>query len=130
MTLKLVLALRPSGLVAVHVTWVTPGMKHEPGGGAQATVAPQGSVTAGVVKVAMPQLAPVGIMTATGLWVAITGGCISFTVTVKEHVALLLEESVAVQVTVVTPCGKVLPEGGEQVAVIVPSQLSFAVTVP
>jgi hypothetical protein len=40
--------------------------------------------------------------------------------------AVLLEESVAVQVTVVQPIGNVEPEGGLQ-AVVTPGQLSLAV---
>ena len=47
------------------------------------------------------------------------------TVTVNEQVAVLDDVSVAVQVTVVVPTGKVDPEAGEQLAVA-PGQLSFA----
>ena len=50
------------------------------------------------------------------------------TVTVKLQVAVLPEASVAVQVTVVTPTGKQLPEGGVQTTVT-PGQLSLAVVV-
>ena len=50
------------------------------------------------------------------------------TVTVKLQVAVLPEASVAVQVTVVTPVGKQLPEGGVQTTVT-PGQLSEAVVV-
>jgi hypothetical protein len=38
-------------------------------------------------------------------------------VTVNEHVAVLPDESVVVQLTVVEPTGKVEPEGGVQVVV-------------
>ena len=48
------------------------------------------------------------------------------TVTVKEQLAVRLEASVAVQVTVVVPSGNVVPEAGTQ-AVVTPGQLSFAV---
>jgi hypothetical protein len=50
----------------------------------------------------------------------------SFTVTVKEQLAVLPAPSVAVQVTVVVPFGKVEPEGGLQVTVT-PGQLSVGV---
>lgn len=56
------------------------------------------------------------------------GFWLSLTVTVKEQVAVLLEASVAVQVTVVTPLWKVDPEAGKQVAVA-PGQLSVGVGV-
>ena len=50
------------------------------------------------------------------------------TVTVKVQVAVLPEASVAVQVTVVVPAGKQLPEGGLQTTTT-PGQLSLAVVV-
>src|SRR6185295_18502831 len=50
------------------------------------------------------------------------------TETVKLQVAVLPEASVAVQVTVVTPTGKQLPEGGLQTTTT-PGQLSLAVVV-
>jgi hypothetical protein len=50
------------------------------------------------------------------------------TVTVNEQFAVLDDASVAVQVTVVTPVGKVEPDGGEQLTEP-PGQLSFAVGV-
>jgi hypothetical protein len=48
------------------------------------------------------------------------------TLTLNEQVAVLPEASVAVQVTVVVPTGKVEPEGGTQ-ATVTPGQLSAAV---
>ena len=58
----------------------------------------------------------------------ITGGVVSTstTVTVKLFWPVLPCESVAVQVTVVGPSGKVLPEAGAQLGAIGPSRLSFA----
>ena len=50
------------------------------------------------------------------------------TETVKLQVAVLPEASVAVQVTVVVPTGKQLPEGGLQTTTT-PGQLSLAVVV-
>lgn len=58
----------------------------------------------------------------------IAGGMLSLTVTVKVQVAVLLEASVAVQVTVVTPFWKVEPDAGTQAAVA-PVQLSVGVGV-
>jgi hypothetical protein len=54
------------------------------------------------------------------------GFSVSLTVTVKLQVAVLPDESVAVQVTVVVPLGKLEPEGGVQL-VVTPGQLSLAV---
>ena len=56
------------------------------------------------------------------------GACVSVTVTVKEHIPMLLDASFAVQVTVVVPTGKRLPDAGAQVTVA-PGQLSEAVGV-
>jgi hypothetical protein len=49
--------------------------------------------------------------------------------TVKLQVAVLLDASFAVQVTVVTPSGNVEPDGGLHTAVVTPGQLSLAVGV-
>jgi hypothetical protein len=50
------------------------------------------------------------------------------TVTVKVQVVILLDASVAVQVTVVVPTGKVEPDDGVH-EVVAPGQLSVAVGV-
>ena len=50
------------------------------------------------------------------------------TVTVKLHVPVLPEVSVAVQLTVVVPTGKLVPLTGLQ-AMVEPGQLSVAVAV-
>jgi hypothetical protein len=52
----------------------------------------------------------------------------SLTVTVKLHIAMFIEASFAVQVTVVVPTGKQVPEAGMQLAVA-PIQLSEGVGV-
>ena len=56
------------------------------------------------------------------------GGVTSLTVTVKLQLAVLAGEaaSLAVQLTVVVPSGKALPEGGAQL-MLAPGQLSVAV---
>lgn len=55
----------------------------------------------------------------------IDGGCVSFTVTVNEHVDDA--NPVTEQVTVVVPTGKNDPDAGAQTAVNVPGQLSVIV---
>jgi len=59
----------------------------------------------------------------------IVGACVSFTVTVKLHDAVFggVAESLTVHVTVVTPFGKAVPEGGLHAGVPNPGQLSLAV---
>jgi hypothetical protein len=47
----------------------------------------------------------------------IGGHWMGYTVTAKLQVALLLHASVALQVTLVVPCGNVLPLGGVQTRV-------------
>ena len=54
-----------------------------------------------------------------------TGLALSLTVTEKEQLAVWLEVSVAVQVTVVVPLGTGVPDAGEQ-ATVTPGQLSVA----
>ena len=58
-----------------------------------------------------------------------TGAVVSTTVTVKVGVPVLSLLSVAEQVTVVTPSGKILPDAGVQGGVIEPSTVSVAVAV-
>jgi len=55
----------------------------------------------------------------------IIGISLSLTVTLKLHVAVLPDASVAVQLTGVVPFGKVEPDGGVQL-VVTPGQLSDA----
>src|SRR5689334_16977794 len=52
------------------------------------------------------------------------GGCISLTVTVNEQLAGLPDASLTVQLTVVVPFGKAVPDGGEQDGAPTPEQLS------
>ena len=58
------------------------------------------------------------------------GACVSWTVTVKEHVpsGLFAEAPLAVHVTVVVPTGNVAPDAGTH-ATVAPGQLSEAVGV-
>ena len=55
------------------------------------------------------------------------GGCVSFTVTVKVQLAVLLDASLTLQLTVVVPTGKNEPDAGEHTGVPTPGQLSATV---
>jgi hypothetical protein len=57
----------------------------------------------------------------------IDGAWLSTTITVNEQEDMLLEASLAVQVTVVVPTGKLEPDAGLQLGVPTPGQLSVAV---
>ena len=126
-TLKLAgFEVLPWESVAVHVTVVvaTGNVLPEPGeqeapivpstrslpDAENATVAPEAPVASAVI-------AP-GTETV--------GGVVSCTVTLNEALPVLPDESIAVQVTVVEPSTKVLPEGGEQLGEMLPSMLSLA----
>src|SRR4029453_18905552 len=124
-TVKLQVAVFPDVSVAVQVTVVGPTGKHEPDAGVQAAVTPgQLSLAVGAAKVTTTQGSLiVAVLALLFGGQVITGGCVSFTVTVNEQLAVLPEVSVAVQVTVVVPLGKNEPDGGEQ-AVPAPGQLS------
>jgi hypothetical protein len=50
----------------------------------------------------------------------ICGASVSLTLTVNEHIAVLPDVSVAVQVTVVMPTGKNTPGAGEQITLTTP----------
>ena len=55
------------------------------------------------------------------------GGCVSFTVIVNMHAALLPAISATVQVTVVVPTGKNEPDPGEHIGAPIIGQLSETV---
>src|SRR5712692_11450001 len=115
---------------AVQVTVVVPLLKVDPDAGEQATVGAgaQLSVAVGGVKVttAVQTFGSVLFVMFAGQ-APIVGDCVSLTVTVKLHMAVLFEESGAVQVTVVVPLLKVDPDAGEQATVGAGVQLSVAV---
>ncbi len=116
--------------VAVHVTVVTPTGKLDPEAGTQFTVAPgQLSDAVGVVYVTVADPEDGGDSTTVMFEGQVTvGACASFTVTVNEHEPVFDDASVAVQVTMVTPTGKVDPVAGTHTTVA-PGQLSEAVGV-
>ena len=80
-----------------------------------------------VKETAAPEELVAGVVIGPGT--EIVGGVVSVTVTVKLAPLELLLESLAVQLTVVAPRGKVLPEVWSQVIVGEGSTKSFAVTV-
>ena len=101
-----------------------------------------GVVVGGVVTVIVslpPPLLPPLLLLLLSLGMLITGGggvgvgvgvgVVSTTVIVNEAVPVLPLESVAVQVTVVGPKAKRLPDAGVQTGVIEPSTRSVAVAV-
>ena len=112
---------------ARQVTVLTPSGKNEPEGGVQAAVTFGEQLS--VAPTEKNTCAPLALLQATVLFVGqmMAGFSVSFTVTVKLRLLLLPAVSIAVQVTVVTPLLKVVPEGGLHVAVT-PGQLSLAVT--
>ena len=113
--------------VAVHVTVVTPTGKDEPDAGRQLTVAPgQLSDAVGTVYVTVAEPEDGGDSTTVMFAGQVTvGACVSLTVTENEHEPVFDDASVAVQVIVDTPTGKVEPLAGTHTTVA-PGQLSEA----
>jgi hypothetical protein len=104
--------------IAVQVTVEQPDGNVDPDGGLQEEVTPgQLSLAIGVAKV-ITEVDPPGTgITEVTAGQVIIGGTVSLTVMVNEHGSdVLPKESLAMQVTVVSPLGKVEPEGGEQIA--------------
>jgi hypothetical protein len=115
--------------VAVQLTVVTPFGKVEPEAGLHTTVAP-GQLSLAValyVTTAEHWFGSVLFVMFEGQLAV--GACVSLTVTVKLHEAVLLAASLTVQLTVVVPFGKNEPAAGEQVTAPTPGQLSVAVGV-
>src|SRR4029079_15143653 len=126
-TVKLHVALLPPASVAVLVTVVVPTGKLLPLAGTLTTLTPGQLSAAVTTKVTLLEHVPENVLTTRLVEQLITGGCVSLTVTVKLHVALLPPASVAVLVTVVVPTGKLLPLAGT-LTTLTPGQLSAAVT--
>jgi hypothetical protein len=116
--------------VAVQVTLVVPRGKVLPRAGEQTTTGFVSQASAAVAaKVAT---APAGLVhSSTRLELqTITGGVVSTTVTVNVQELRFVCASVAVQVTIVEPRGKVLPLAGEQTTTGFASQASAAFNIP
>jgi hypothetical protein len=73
-------------------------------------------------------LASVGFVMLAGQLLS-AGACVSFTVTVNEQLAELPAASPTVQLPVVSPFGKAVPDAGLQFGAPTPGQLSVAVVV-
>ena len=114
---------------ALQVTVVLPSGNVEPDTGRHLMAAgvsgPSTRSLAEVVKVTTAPAGPLASRVRSAGTVT-EGGVVSPTVTWKEALPLLPLLSVAVQVTVVGPSGKFVPEAGEQVGVMAPSMLSLA----
>ena len=112
-TKKVQVSVLPLLSVAMQVTMVVPTGKKLPDGGVQTTVSPvQLSVTEAAYTTTAPQL-PVSLSCVMSAGQLATGGSVSSTVTSKVQVVVVPAASVAVHVTVVTPTGNTLPEGGK-----------------
>ena len=129
-TEKLHAAELPDASETVHDTVVVPRGNVVPLGGEQLGVPTPGQLSETVgadhVTTEVQTLGSVFFVMLDGQ--VIVGGCASFTVMVKAHDAVLLEASVAVHVTVVTPFGNCDPVGGLHTTVT-PGQLSVPVAV-
>ncbi len=115
-TVKLHVAVFPELSVAVQVTEVVPTGKGEPDGGLQTTVTPGQLSVAVAVKFTVALLVGGHVAAAATKMFAgqvIVGGVVSVTVTVNEQ----LGPDVVVQLTVVVPTGKQLPDDGLHVTV-------------
>ena len=117
----------------ITITRVVPSGKIEPLAGPATTVAPGRLSCTPTVNVTTAVSLPASVGTVMFAGTVTTGGWVSpllvpaRTVTVNDPVATLPTASVAVQVTVVVPIGKVEPEAGRQETFAV-GPLSVAVT--
>jgi len=109
---------------ALQATGVAPTGKSDPEAGVQVTV-PHPAVVVGAKVTCAPQR-PCSFASEVSLGHVIVHGT---TVTWNEQPALLPDSSKAVQVTVVLPTGKQVPDGGLQEMLDIVPQLSVAVGV-
>src|SRR5712692_287836 len=114
-TVAVAVPLLPATSAAEQVMVVLPTAKVVPEAGTQIGVGePDTASVAVAVKVTTAPVGPVASTGPGGTLMVTTGGVVSITVTVKLAFAALPCVSVAVQATVVTPRGNVLPEAGVQ----------------
>src|SRR3954469_10281484 len=116
----------PAASVAEHVTVVVPTGNVLPEAGSQVTgTEPSTASLAVAVKLTAAPVADVAsaVMSAGSVR---SGAVVSATVTTNDFVPGLPAASVAVQSTVVSPIGNVLPLAGVHVAVTAPSTSSVA----
>ena len=116
----------PAASVAEQFTVVVASGKVEPEAGEQvAERAPSTRSLADAEKLAVAPDGPVASMVIFAGTVTV-GGVVSTTDTLKLALAMLPATSVAEQLIVVAPSGKVEPEAGEQLGVMAPSTRSLA----
>ena len=112
--------------MAEQVTVVGPNPNSEALGGAHSTA--RAPSTRSVAVASNAGRAPPGrsASTSRSTGTAMTGPVVSTTETVNDELPVLPAASVAEQVTVFAPSGKVLPDSGAQVAARSPSTVSVA----
>jgi hypothetical protein len=121
-TVTVKLQLGPA--VVVQLTVVVPFAKNDPDAGLHVTV-PQPALVVGAKLTTAPHW-PGSLPTVMFAGqVIVHAAC---TLTVNEQLAVLLDASVAVQVTVFAPTGKQVPDGGAHTT-LTPGQLSVGVGV-
>jgi len=124
-TVKLQVANKfPDVSLVAQITLVAPTGKTDPDAGSQSTV-PQLPNGVGAAAKITTLLHPLLVDSETSAGQARVQS-FAATVTVKVQGVLLFEASVAVQLTVVVPVGKLVPEGGLQKTWTVCVQLSVA----
>ena len=114
-TVKLQVFVWPQASIAVQVTVVVPIGNVLPLGGLHEKLSNPQALWAELVKFTTAPLALVAVTVMFVEQVTVIGGRV--TMTVKLQVLVWPHESIAVQVTVFVPIGKVLPEGGLQLTV-------------
>jgi hypothetical protein len=116
--------------ITEHVTVVVPTGKFIPDAGRHVTIPTPGqlSIAVGVVYVTVAVHVPIGAACMMFIGHMMVGFCVSLTVTVNMHIAIFIEASVAVHVTVVVPTLNIEPDVGLHITVA-PGQLSIAVGV-
>ena len=107
----------PAVSVATQATTLVPIGKAEPEGGLQTTfIEPeQLSVAVGVENDTVAWHCPASVEVVMFAGQVICGGSVSSTATWKMQLAVLLELSVAVQITLLVPIENIEPGGGMQI---------------
>src|SRR5688572_8014425 len=110
-TVNVQLEVLPAASCAIAVTVVIPTPKKLPDAGLYVTVAPgQLSLTPALKFTTAPHI-PGSLVTNILAGQVTTGSSVSLTVTVNVQLEVLPAASMAVTVTMVSPTGKVLPDG-------------------
>src|SRR5207249_206119 len=122
-TVKVQLELLPLASVAVQVTVLVPLAKLEPEAGTHRTEPPGQLSVNEKAKLALVAHSPGAVLTVRLPGQLGTGRSVSVTVTVKVQLELLPLASVAVQVTVLVPLAKLVPDAGTH-RIEPPGQLS------